>query len=162
MLAPLLIGVSLFGLFGHKPPPGLERHRLDAWTYQVLRDRFTGRVSCSLSGRNVSYAKGAVTFHYPRNVDTSQAIYRIDDGPVLQEKDAEVELLRMHVPLPDQSASNPSGGQVMVPASQLLGARQVSIRARPRAGVRRFSVAGLSAALAAARADGCDPQRTFN
>jgi hypothetical protein len=161
----LVIALSLIPFFHPKPrpvvPAAVERHRVDQWRYEIDRDNFTGGQRCRLSERDVSYGRKTLTFRFSPGTDTSQAVFRIEDGPAHPWTEVRLQLLNNGVPIQDDSVENPSRGLVRIPAVDVGDARWVWIRSGPRTRPRRFVIAGLRPALAAAQASGCDPDKSF-
>ena len=143
-------------VFGH----GAEDHatrRVGAWTVQARTDRFTHHATCQLRESKVRYARQALVFQLPGKLDTSDAVYRIDDGPVMSVRNDAMELARLGFALHNDDLSNPSGGLVTVPAHRLAGARTVRIEAGNHGAVYRYRIDGIDQALEAGRALGCGP-----
>jgi hypothetical protein len=135
-------------------------HKMKAagWTYEVREDRFANLKSCTLYRRGVTYANRTLTFHLPREIDTSQAIYRVDDSETQPWRVSAMELASSGVALVQDDLRNPSGGLVPVPARTLASARVVIIRPSEKAKPVKFRIEGFSTAMAAATAAGCAPQ----
>lgn len=160
-MIPLLIA-SAFGLhlWGARAP-AVERHRLDQWTYELHHDAFTGKLTCNLESRNISILHGAAVFRFGNGVDTSDAVFRVDDGPAESARALALDLLHRGVSVQDEALANPSRGLVMIPVERLEQAREVTIRPSVGARPRKFLVVGLKAALAAAQSSGCDPVGSY-
>jgi hypothetical protein len=152
-------------LFGHGAPnpaskptsPDHAVHRVGAWTVRTRTDRFTGRSACTLTRPQVRYERQALVLQLPARLDTSAAVYRIDDGPAVPAREDAMELARLGFALHDDDLANPSGGRVTVPVRRLVGAHTIRIEAKPRGAVYRFKVDGLASALDAASRMGCGP-----
>ena len=143
-------------LFGHGAPDHATR-RVGAWTVREQTDRFTHRSTCAVVRPRVRYERQALVLQLPARLDTSAAVYRIDDGPVISVRDDATELARLGFALHDDDLANPSGGRVTVPARRLTGARMVRVEVKPRGAVYSFKVDGLTSALDAAARLGCGP-----
>jgi hypothetical protein len=140
--------------WGHAPKPADPRH-FGAWTLNVRVDSFSTGHVCKLSRPGAEYRRQAVVFHLSPNVDTSQAVYRIDAGAPRAVRDDQVTLARLGFALNNDDLDNPSGGLVRIPVDQLLGAAAVRIETTAFGRARKFDIAGLKPALAAAGAAGC-------
>ena len=140
-------------LFGH----GASEHvtHIGAWTVRARTDRFTHGASCEVLRPHVRYERQAVVLQLPRRVDTSAAVYRIDDGPLISVGVDAMELARLGFALHGDDLANPSGGRVIVPARRLVEAQAIRVEARPHGAVYRFEVGGLASALDAAAGLGC-------
>ena len=141
-------------LFGHGAPDPAPR-RVGAWTVRAHTDRFTQRSTCAVARPRVRYERQALVLQLPARLDTSAAVYRIDDGPVISVGADAMELVRLGFALHDDDLANPSGGRVTVPASRLGGAHTIRVEAGPRGAVYTFKVDGLASALDAGRSLGC-------
>jgi len=152
----LLLALALWPF--HGPDPAPARHqRVAGWVVETHRDRFTGHLTCQVHRGRVSVARKAVIFHFPVRIDTFDAAYRIDGGPLWRARDDAAELASMGFRLhDDDSLDNPSGGIVRIPAHRLEGAQRVRIEAAPYAKAYQFALAGLDGALDVASNRGCD------
>jgi len=143
-------------------PFGGQPRQVDAWsvrradwTVNIRRDNFTKITTCSLKARAVEFHNAVVIFRLGEGVDTDNAWFRIDNGPVrnvgeMARQDQKLGYFSDRGPI-----ANPSGGEVALPRSNLDGARLVTIRATPRSQPRLFDLSQLPNALAAAKAGGC-------
>ena len=143
-------------LFGHGAPDHATR-RVGAWTVRERTDRFTHRATCAVARPRVRYARQALVLQLPGRLDTSAAVYRIDDGPVISVREDAMELARLGFALHDDDLANPSGGLVTVPPRRLAGARTIRVEVEPRGAVYSFKVDGLASALDGAARLGCGP-----
>lgn len=161
----VLIASSLWP-FGQHGQTSTNSYRIPAWGIRVVRDRFTGDSRCALvQGRHnkpgLSYAHGAVAFQFARQLNTTAASFKIDNGPVRAWSAVYPELVETGATLEGRSLDNPTSGKVLLPLAQLKGAHTVTIRPTPRAHPRLFSVDGLSDALGTAKNLGCDAKAGF-
>ena len=141
-------------------------YRIPAWEIRVTRDRFTDERRCILAqGRAaapiVSYAHGAVAFQFARGLNTTQASFKIDDGPARAWSSIYPELVETGAALEGRSLGNPTGGKVLLPLALLKGVHAVTIRPAPNRKPRLFSIDGLGDALSSASNLGCDPETGF-
>ncbi len=148
------------GPFGAGGRPG-EVRKTDTqlpggWRLSRTDDAFTSTTGCKLVRREVRVFSGVVTFSLGRGVDTANALYRLDGGPVRAAGELGPEVAGHGVSYMTGDTSNPSDGQVHVPWTTLAGARTVAIRADPGRPSRSFPLDSLAAAVAAARQGGCD------
>jgi hypothetical protein len=97
-----------------------------------------------------------VTFALGHQIDTANAIYRLDDGPVHLVGDVAVEAAGMGAQFDTQNLANPSNGEVRIPARDLGDASRIYIRANTKMTHSTFDLAGLAPALDAARSRSCD------
>lgn len=132
-----------------------QHQRIGAWTLTVTHERFAGAVKCRLTTNRVGYERQALVMRLPAQVNTASALYRIDDGDPRPAAGDAMELASLGFALTRDDLDNPSGGLVRVPARLLAEASRVGVQTRPGGPVFRFKVAGLQAALDAARAAGC-------
>ena len=137
--------------------PTTRRIRTGQWTIVVTRDRFADAVSCQMRAHDVTYAGGAVTFHFGAKVHTYEASYRIDDGPAISWRANAMTLAQTGALTPSDDLLNPSGGRVTLPAKLLDGAQSVTVRTSARARPRTFRIGDLAEALTTAAAAGCGP-----
>lgn len=154
MIAASLIALSLFGHWPHAQTITQTRKAAD-WTIRITRDTFTDRISCSLSKRDIRFERDSLVFDLGRESDTGDAYFRVDDGAARSVREAALEDDRHGFYRNGGPIENPSGGEVVLPASYIDGAKRVSIRTSVRHSPRVFDVSRFAAALAAARAAGC-------
>ena len=151
----------MLGLFNNGEPT--ERHdlqvqhaRVAGWRLEVRHDRFTNQTSCVIQKDHITYDHGVVTFALGSRVDTANATYRLDSGPVSPAGNVAVEAAGLGARFDSQNLANPSNGDVHIPARDLGAASAISIRANTRMTHRVFDLTGLSHAFDAARARNCD------
>lgn len=137
------------------PDIKVERRHVGGWALKVETDRFTGRLTCSLSKPGIRYERQTLVFQLSRGTNTFDAAYRVDDAPAVSSRSDALELAHQGFALHDDDLANPSGGMVRIPMDRLSGAQTVKIQARPNVMPIRFKVDGLSEALSAAKAMGC-------
>ena len=171
---PVLLAAALFALphlhidtpfRAFRPgPPGAERQDRTTvrtplsggYRLALVRDDFRKTVTCRLDAADVRYAGGVVTFSFGRRTDTANALFRIDDGPLRAAGELGPEAAGLGAPFYSSNISNPSDGRVRLPYRVLQGARAIAIRANDHRAHRTFPLVPLQAALAEARARGCD------
>lgn len=176
MPAALVAALALAGPFGlrhiPRPPypfhafkPGPAERQPEAarlaggWRLELRRDTFTGATRCRLDMRRVRFSGGVVTFSFGPQVDTANALFRIDGGPVRSAGEVGPEAAGLGAALLSGNTRNPSDGRVILPWSQLKTAGRVDIRPNSRAAVRAFPVGELREAVEQARARGCSDLR---
>ena len=141
---------------GPNPQVSTEKTALDGdWRLVRTADPFTGLASCAVDGRRISFQGGVATFSFGAKVDTANALYRVDAGPIHNVGEVGPQIAGMGVSLFSRNTFNPSDGRVRLPWSQLAGAQRVDIRPNDHRYHQSFDLAGLNAALAQARAQGC-------
>jgi hypothetical protein len=158
-LAALAVLSGLFQTSGH--PLGrrdilIQNTRVAGWRLEVRRDRFTGESRCVLRKPGVTYGVGLITFRFAADVDTANALLRTDTGPPRRVGLWAVEAAGLGARFDGPNLSNPSNGEVHVPAAELGSTRRVLIRPNERVAPRTFDVTGLSRAIEASKARGCD------
>jgi hypothetical protein len=136
--------------------PLVRRSHVDGWALATARDRFTGGVVCRLWRGRTSYARGAVLFRFSPEADTSNAAYKVDNGPVKLVASQAAAPPYISAAVREEDLINPSDGVVRIPVADLRGGRVVSIEAQPYGAPTRFRIDGLEAALSAAAAAGCN------
>jgi len=154
MLMAAALALSILGP-GDQAQVVTQSVKVGDWTAKVRRDQFTAEVSCSLVGRRVSFHRDTLVFHMGRDVDTSQAFFRIDNGPVRSVREPRLENETHGFFLDSGPIGNPSGGEVALPLSTIQGAKKVFVRASPRYQPRAFDLGRFTDALAAAKSAGC-------
>jgi hypothetical protein len=157
--------IAAFGVLAslwpfHPAQVSTHTYALPTWEFSQSKDRFTGRTQCDLFQGNrlspsVSYANQSLTFAFPRKLNTLQADYRVDGGPVRRWQDAFPKLVQVGANLQNGSMTNPTGGLVSLPAADLLNAHTVTIRPTPHSQPKLFTIDGFPNALSAAEARGC-------
>ncbi|WP_404712181.1 hypothetical protein [Sphingomonas sp. MMS24-J13] len=138
-----------------------QHFQVPAWNIRVTRDKFTQDRTCLVfQGRQrkpmVSYAHGAVTFQFASHLNTTEASFKIDNGPVRAWDDVYPALVQTGARLEGRSLDNPTGGKVMIPLSMLRGAHVVTVRPSPRTRPRSFAIDGLGDVLGSAQGLGCE------
>jgi hypothetical protein len=148
--------LSLGSLFGGNPDRKVEHARVMGWNLEISQDNFAGTTACSIRKSAMTYRHGVVTFQFGRHVNTGLAQFRVDDGPARDAGSVSIAAAALGARLSGRNLDNPSDGMVNIPAAELSGARQVSIRTDDRAGHKVFDLSGLSEALDAAKTKHCD------
>lgn len=144
-----------------------KTYQLKGWMMTIQHDGFTGKVRCHLfsmrtvSQGRITYAQGTLGFEMDQDVSTLNAWYRVDNQAVKRANDLYVRLVADRVAGAQGSLENPTGGVVLIPADDLIGAKVVTIRTDEKSRPRRFSLRGFDAALSAARYNGCAPDEAF-
>lgn len=154
----------------HKEHPyAVKRHLYgqDGWQMTIQKDGFTGQVTCqlfklrTLSQGRITYAQQTLGFEMGKGVDVLKAWYKIDDQPTRPWQSLFHRLAANHIEIDAGPLENPTAGVVYIPVDDLAGARTVTIRARQSSRARAFKLSGFERALATARANGCDPDQSF-
>jgi hypothetical protein len=156
-----VVALALLGLFHNGDATEhrdvrVQHAHVAGWRLEVRGDRFTGQTTCALRRDDIVYDHGVVTFALGHRVDTANATYRLDDGPVRRAGDVAVEAAGLGARFDSQNLDNPSNGEVRIPAKDLGDARKIYIRANTKMTHRIFDLAGLPRALEAAKARNCD------
>jgi hypothetical protein len=143
------------------PPAGqgdrqVRHYRVAGWRLEVHRDRFADLVACTLQKPGVTYDRGVLTFRFSHGVDTANALFRIDNAQPRGAGSVAVEAAGLGAHFNGPNLTNPSNGEVHIPADAVDEARKVSIEPNRRSAYRTFDVTGLSRAIEAAKARGCD------
>lgn len=133
-----------------------------SWQLRKVTDRFTGEVTCTLSrdqgsftGRGATVSPRAVTLRLPSTVETANAVYRVDGGPVIRWQDLYPALSSQRLPVDTGDLLHPSRGRLALPLASVSDATVIAVRTHRRARPVTFVVAGFSDALAEAKASGC-------
>ena len=151
MIAAAVLALSLFA-----PAQTATIHRyVGGWTVKLMRDRFTGAVSCSMNKGRVEFRRDVLVFHGDSRADTDDAVFRIDGGPARSVREATYDDQRHGYFRDAGPLENPSAGQVALPSFYVTGASWVYIRANPRRSPERFDVRRFPDALTLARAMKC-------
>ena len=162
-----MIGVvTAFALFGgalnfggssaHGPDLQVKHYALKGWRIDVGHDRFKNSTVCSIRKSTVLYSHGVLTFRFGHKVDTANAVFRVDDGPLLAVGSVAVKAAGLGAPFNGPNLNNPSDGAVYIPADDVGNARQVSIKPNSKMTHRVFGLTGLSQAIEAAKGQNCD------
>ena len=139
------------------PRPRTTREELaGGWRLSRTADPFTSTVGCKLERREVRLFSGVVTFSLGHGVDTANALFKLDGGPVRAAGLLGPEVAGHGVSYMSDNTWNPSDGRVRVPWTTISGARRIDIRADPKRRSRGFDLDSLDAAVATARQGGCD------
>jgi hypothetical protein len=134
----------------------IQHYRVDGWRLDIHRDRFTGSEVCTLRRPNITYGHGVLTFRFGHDIDTANALFRIDNGPVQSAGRVAVEAAGLGARFNGPNMTNPSNGEVHIPAADLNGGLRVSIEPNKRSSHRTFDVTGLSHAIETAKSRACD------
>ena len=143
MLKVFVTALAIFGSYAttlHK-----STVKSAGWTISVRRDSFVGATTCEARRGAVQLKNATALFAFGPDVDTSEAVYRIDAGPAHSVNDVAFRLRTMGAPQTLEPIGNPSRGLVVLLAADLMAAQNVWIRPSPKVAPRRFSVSGLSA-----------------
>jgi len=154
MMAAAVLALSILG---HRDDGQIATRSIQVaeWTAKIRTDRFTGEVNCSLSARRISFHRDTLVFHLGRDVDTSQAVFRVDGAAAQNVREPRLENETHGFFLNQGPVENPSGGEVALPASIVRGAKRVDIRDTSKHPPRAFDLSRFPEALAAAKAAGC-------
>ena len=79
MLTAVIAALAWLG--SHSNTVRKTDHPVAGWTVTVRTDRFTGGVSCQARRGAVLLQGPVAVFAFARDVDTTDAIYRINQGP---------------------------------------------------------------------------------
>lgn len=147
-----------FRAFHPGPAPEVTHERSalpGGWELRRTHEAFLGETTCRLQRREVRLSSGVVTFSFGHGVDTANALYRLDGGPVRPVGELGPEVAGLGSSYLSGNTTNPSDGRVRVPWTTLAGARTIEIRANRTRRGRAFALDSLDAAVAAARGSGC-------
>jgi hypothetical protein len=132
-----------------------NRYKLGPWIIAVHPDKFAGTTSCRVSTRDVSLQRDTLIFRVAPEGDTTAAVFRVDSGPPRHVAEA-FDTVEAQGFFPQRGwVVDPNGGEAALPAAYVSAARVVAIRVSPKQHPRRFNIARLPEAEAAAKALGC-------
>lgn len=167
----LLTAAMTLSLLGHHPhdahqapdPAAVHASRrtykLGPWLIAVHPDRFAGTTTCRLHTTDVSLQHDTLIFRVAPEGDTTAAVFRIDSGPPRRVAEA-FDTVEAQGFFPQRGwVVDPNGGEAALPVTYVSGASVVAIRVSPKQRPRRFNVARLPEAEAAAKALGCASTR---
>jgi hypothetical protein len=162
-LTPALMSMLIAFPFLHgKPasvaspaPQAQSRSTIQGWRLTVRRDLFTGRNTCRLVRGRQALDRQVLVLRLPSKVDTTAAVYRVDWGAPMPAVDDRAAVASLGLALWRDDLTNPSGGLVRIPYAKVASAHTVAVEARPRGRIWTFSLSGLPAAVAAAKAANC-------
>lgn len=167
MLLTAALSLSLFshlpGLphLGHHPakaaeaPAAQHRTRVGPWRIAIRTDRFAATRTCAISGHDVALHRDTLIFRLGHPQDARGAMFKLDAGPARPVSDV-YEAVQAKGFFPQRGwIIAPEGGEVALPAATVTDAQTVTIRLASGRHPRRFKVARLAEATAAAQADGC-------
>jgi hypothetical protein len=118
--------------FWHVRAVSTQRYAQAGWNLEVVRDRFTSQVRCSLtsSGGRIQYQPNALGFRFSHRLNTLNAWYRIDTGEVRPWRDLAPRLIALQLPIDKVESKNavPWAGAIKaVDAVAASGAHQRTI-----------------------------------
>ena len=155
-------GIHLPPFFG---PAQVTSHRISSghWRLRIETATFSGDKRCHLDDRKhgVTYAAGALGFHFDAHLNTLGAWVKIGDGPATRWQDALPELTRLGVPMEAEGLDNPTDGIVWVPALQLGATSRITVQPDERKRPVTYSLEAFAKLRDAARAMGCVPEQRF-
>jgi hypothetical protein len=151
MIAAALFALSLF----EAPQTHTVYRHVGGWTVKATTDRFTKAVTCSIRKGRVAFRNDVLIFHLGEYADTSEAVFRVDDGPARSVHDATYDDQRRGYYRRGGPLENPSAGEVALPSFYVTGAKWVYIRETPRNDLSWFNVSHFAEALALARSENC-------
>jgi len=156
MFLPMaLVSLLLFPALGDHGAVRNAHYRVGRWILNIRTDRFADERTCRLSRPGVTYERQALVFHLPPRLDTTTAIYRIDDAPPVAARNDLMQLAHLGFALQNDDLANPSEGLVRIPADRLASARTVKIEARAFSHPFTFKIDGFGAAKVLAEKVGC-------
>ena len=125
------------------------------WTLRIDTDVFSGQPKCRLYRNNIEYQRQALVFRFPRDVDTSTAIYRIDGGAPNWAQSDMVELVSLGFALHYDDLTNSSGGYLRIPLRKIRLAHRIRVEVSTLHPPTTFDIGGVDQAVATARGLGC-------
>lgn len=155
-MSAAVMALGLLGaIFHSQSDTHIERYVSNGWRVVVKQDRFTGQKHCTASVDAMTYDRGVVTFHFPTQTDTANALFKVDSDPARPAGEVAVEAAGLGASFSGRNLQNPSNGEVHIPARYLASATTVGIKPNDKAGHRDFKLRGVSAMLATMQAHGC-------
>lgn len=146
MFPAILSALAIFGV--HSNTIQKTSIRVDGWTVIVRKDLFTGSVSCGARRGDVRLQDAVVVFSLGRDIDTSDAVYRLNLGAAHSVRDVALRDRVLGARITTEPIDNPSRGLVVLPVSDLLDVDNIWIRATANTPPRRFVVSGLRDVMA--------------
>src|ERR1700733_6847084 len=147
MIAAAYLALSLFGA---GQTDTVHRH-VGGWTVRVTTDRFTKGGSCSVTKGRVAFRNDVLVFHLGEYANTSDAVFRVDGGPVRSVHEGTYDDQRRGYYRSGGPLEKPAGGAGALPSFYVTGAKSVYIREKLRDGRSWFDVSHFADALALAR-----------
>jgi hypothetical protein len=152
----------------HNPDAVKHLHyNIDNWQLIIQKDGFTGRVSCqlyrlkTLSQGRITYAQETFGFEMGTDDNSLNAWYRIDKSPAKAWQDIYPTLAENRVKLLGGTFENPTGGVVLIPATEVKNAKAVTIRIDQKKAPKRFLLGRFEKAKSAADRLGCNQEQQF-
>ena len=161
MLAPLAALALWTGLFHHTESRHLHNdvvtieYRVGDWRVKIADNRFSGEKRCTARRPDVAYDNGVLTFYFPKDMNTANAIFRVDWGEPRPVGDVLVAASGMGAHVQRANLENPSNGEVFIPATYVGDAALVAIKPDRATKNQVFKVAGLRPVIASLQARGC-------
>jgi hypothetical protein len=158
LLAALTLSASLLSQLPHSVhvPFTTPVQAVGDWRLKVRQDKFNGEVSCEVKSDFARVRRHTVIFSLGNAKNTSDADFRINDGPAFKVRDIRMDNLRDGFSGRAGPIENPTNGQVGLPITLVAGSDRVLIRPqRGQKAYRQFETAGLTEILAKAQAAGC-------
>jgi hypothetical protein len=160
-LASAAAAALLFGLI-HGPyrPTETKVYAQSGWLLTVDTDTFNHAKTCQLEtqawGRpGVTVGRQALAFHFDPRIDTYDAWYAINGGPPKAWRDQGAKLIHVGAMATAEKLDNATGGAVVVPMDDLVGAHSVAVRPTLKHRPYVFDLTTLWPVLASAEALGC-------
>jgi len=151
-----VIALGLLGaVFQSQGDIQIDRFTTSDWRVEVKQDRFTGKKHCTATNHDMVYDRGVLTFHFSPNIDTANAVFRIDDGAVRTAGSVAVEAAGLGANFSSKNTRNSSNGEVHIPVVYLSSATTVAIKPNDKAAHRDFKLRGLSEVLTTMQSRGC-------
>jgi hypothetical protein len=122
----------------------------------VSGDPFAEQTTCKVTAPGMDYGHGVLTVRLGAGADTFEAVYRIDNGPLIKAGADTLAIARRGLAVYQDDLASPSGGIVRIPGERLLGAREVRIELRRGGAVFTRRLSGLDSALVAAQSYRCE------
>ena len=166
-LIAALVSANLFSHLPHWPPhaappataaaaPALaHRGHVGPWRIGVNADRFAGTRGCAIAADGVSLHRETLIFRVAARGDTRLAMYRLDAGPPRSVSEAFAAVQGKGFFPRRGWVLDPNGGEIALPATYVSGVSTVTVHVAQGRRLRRFRVAQLAEAVAAAKAAGC-------
>lgn len=149
--------------FPRHPPLVKHRSKAGDWRLDIVRNEFSGEISCRLRSKDkrMVYHAGAIGFRFKRKWDVHGAVYRLDKGEPRAWRGDLPELVRLGAAIDGGAVENASGGVVWLAFARLREVNSVTIQPRTDRKARTFHLRGLGGLYESALGQGCSPDSRF-
>ncbi len=154
MSIPLVLAL-LIGWPFHPAQLQVKQYRVGRWSIERTLDRLTAGVRCSVKFDRMRLEGKDLVVDFGRKIDTTDSVYRIDDGLVKLTQNSEATRRLWQAQEGEARLTNPSGGLIAVPLTEIASASRLILRIDTAHQPIKLDVSGLPRVMEKMTVIGC-------